>query len=81
MNKRINSKSIVGIIVSVFLLLGIVMPISVMAETPFTIDTALMSATDEPSSYTGGKDAAFAIDGDQTGFIPILPQQAIALKL
>ena len=61
MNKRINSKSIVGIIVSVFLLLGIVMPISVMAETPFTIDTALMSATDEPSSYTGGKDAAFAI--------------------
>ena len=40
------------------------MPISVMAETPFTIDTALMSATDEPSSYTGGKDAAFAVDGD-----------------
>ena len=65
------------------------MPISVMAETPFTIDTALMSATDEPSSYTGGKDAAFAVDGDtlklgekdQTGFILILPQPAIALRL
>ena len=49
------------------------------ATGPFAIDTALMSVTDEPSSYTGGKDAAFAVD--QTGFIPILPQQAIALKL
>ena len=34
------------------------------ATGPFAIDTALMSVTDEPSSYTGGKDAAFAVDGD-----------------
>ena len=31
---------------------------------PFSVDTTLMSATDEPTSYAGGKDAAFAIDGD-----------------
>ena len=64
LNSLNSRKRIVGILVTALLLLGIVVPITVLADEPFTIDTTLLSATDEPTSYAGGKDAAFAIDGD-----------------
>ena len=55
LNSLNSRKRIVGILVTALLLLGIVVPITVLADEPFTIDTTLLSATDEPTTRNGRK--------------------------
>ena len=64
MQKIIDNKKIIALIVAVMMIVGSLVPLTVSAEAPITIDTTLMSVTDDPGSYQGDADVAFAIDED-----------------
>ena len=60
-SKKANSLIVA---LSILLLVGLVIPLVVFADESVKFDTSLMKTTDDPSTYTGGKDAVFAVDGD-----------------
>ena len=62
----LNNNKYLAFILSVLMLVGLVVPFSVLADAPVAIDTTIMAEGSNGSGYTGSKDAAFEIVNGNT---------------
>ena len=57
-------KRLLYVLLSALLIIGIIVPVTVLADEPFSFDSSIMDKGSNGKGYTGSKDAAFEIVDD-----------------